>query len=693
MIRPALTVCVLALSLPPSSGEARETFIRGDANGDGTFDLGDAITTWGALWRGVPLSCLDAADTNRDGRIDTTDAVISLLSLYGGRVTVAPPHPEPGVDPDSTLGCEAGCLSLGTCQAPSCRERARADLRIPTSYDEERGRAGLNAVIFHAAGAGCRLPTILVITPYDLNKALRQWFSDGGNAPLFRSAHYNYVIVDWRGFFGSADAAGEGAPSPGEDGVDIINWIARQAWSNGIVGTYGASALGTAQFSTALEWTPGQGGGTYAAAVPVFSSLVDGYQHYYPGGVFRRDYGWFLLAAGWESALKTVIEHPTRDGLWSALEALHDPADIEVPMLLVAGWYDHHQEFDTLRELRERSHSAVRGDHRLLVGPWTHFATVDEASSEHLQFTAEESAFIDHERVIQTQALAFLDRHLRGVRNETWDAPIRFYREIEDTWDHTETWPPADTTLRTLYLAPPGDLVDEVPPVGGSISYVYRPSRPSPSYGGLLMWFGKVWWCLSSVAWSRHCDPDEVDALSYFHGPTDQRPVLDWGRATLGNPRFFQSPALPGPLVLQGEATATLHVSTDQIDTDFVVRLVDVHPDGALRLLADGVRRLRYRHGYTEADIEWAEPGMVYELEIPFLNHLAYTIERGHRIGLVVSSSNYPRFDIHPNTTATFMDLTDPDLVYFDSLNTIHTGSTTPSRLALSVALPRTAEQ
>jgi putative CocE/NonD family hydrolase len=129
---------------------------------------------------------------------------------------------------------------------------------------------------------------------------------------------------------------------------------------------------------------------------------------------------------------------------------------------------------------------------------------------------------------------------------------------------------------------------------------------------------------------------------SLDHGPRDQAPVIARGDAL-----SFASETLIEPVRLRAAASVHLQVATSGADTDFAVRLTDVDPDGVHLLVGDGIGRLKLRDdlGAPAAVV----PGQVYALDVTLANELAYTFQAGHRVGLIVSSSNYPRFTRNPN--------------------------------------------
>jgi len=121
-------------------------------------------------------------------------------------------------------------------------------------------------------------------------------------------------------------------------------------------------------------------------------------------------------------------------------------------------------------------------------------------------------------------------------------------------------------------------------------------------------------------------------------------------------------------------------VSTDARDTDFTAKLLDIYPDGREILMLDGIQRLKFRHGCELPD--YLLPGEIAEIEIDLWS-ISLIFNTGHRIGLHVSSSNFPRFEVNPNTGKDFPVEGEPMAV---AANTVYTGVRHPSALILPVA-------
>ncbi len=464
-------------------------------------------------------------------------------------------------------------------------------------------------------GSGAVYSTVLIQTPYN-----RQAYRLSG-LPLYgsnlSSCPYAYVIADWRGFFGSM-AANVNGYDRGKDGYDLVEWIATRSWSNGKIGTWGPSALGKIQFQTAKTQPP-----HLVCCIPLVASPQFEYREYYPGGVYRTEYVEQLDALGFGLSL-VVDPYPTYDLAWQYFIEPSGwyPDSIEVPMFMIGGWYDHgtipilamHQA------LRTSAAVAVRNQQYLMMGPWAHggFGPVQVGS-------AQQGELYYYEALGWSDSLArlFFAFYLNGTDSSWYTSVphVQYFQMGTNVWNAAESWPTADVTPYRLYLHSGGNLNPYVPQSIGDINVLsYDSKDPSPTIGGATL----------------RPDLDQ--------GPYDQAPIVESRSDVLK----FSTVVLTQDVVMKGKAVVHLFVSCDRKDTDYAIRLTDVYPDGRSMLLADGIRRLRFRDGYSAADTASAVPGSVYEIVIE-LADVANTFLTGHSIRVDVSSSNYPRYDCNLN--------------------------------------------
>ena len=283
--------------------------------------------------------------------------------------------------------------------------------------------------------------TILIQTPYNKSSFLLSGLPLNVGYDI-ESSNYAFLVVDWRCFFASLPACNLNSNN-GEDGYDIVEWIATQDWSDGKVGTWGPSALGSIQFQTAREQPP-----HLVCAVPIVVSPQTAYEKYFPGGAARVDYINFVGTYFGFQGL--IADNPYYNFLWTITEnGSMYPDEINVPMLIIGGWFDHNTtdclvQFDTLRS---SSAPEVRDQHRLLMGPWTHNRVGNPVQGD--------LTFPDSENMDDAQALAFFDYHLREIENGWDNLPFIQYYQMginSSTWRFTDTWPPLGLETTKYYL-------------------------------------------------------------------------------------------------------------------------------------------------------------------------------------------------------------------------------------------------
>lgn len=500
------------------------------------------------------------------------------------------------------LLCLSGLFALA---APLAGQLRHEETDIPV-----RDGNTLAADVYVNTGSG-RKPVILIQTPY--NKApyrIGFLLSRLPGVPL-DSSRYHYVVVDWRGFHASQGAAVAGYDR-GLDGYDIVEWIAAQPWCNGKVATWGGSALGLIQFQTARHHPP-----HLVCAAPLIKDFKTKYSDYYYGGVLRREHVESLEGLGFIS-VDLVTSQPVENAYWRLIESRSDYAsEIAVPMLLASGWFDHYPD-DVIRafdDLRARSDAAVRAQHRLIMGPWGH-SEIDRAAQGELVFP-------DAENVVRDAALRFFDYHLHGAKNG-WPLtpPVRYYQMGENVWRDCERWSDMGRSTRELFLAGGGVLTTTDTLVSPGDVFTADPRDPSPSHGGARF------------------NPFDPTVLS---GPLDISRVVDRGR---GDAFSFTTSVLAEDLAVTGSTRLWLFVRSNRPDADFSVRLCDVYPDGRSIILTDGIQRARFREG-TDREV-FMHRDSVYRIDVA-LQEIAHTFLAGHRVQIVISGSNSPRYDVNLN--------------------------------------------
>ncbi len=492
-------------------------------------------------------------------------------------------------------------------------------------------------------------PVILIQTPYGKN-SYRNGLPLGIKKNLSTSK-YAFVILDWRGRFANLSKFNASIKT-GEDGYDLVEWIAIQSWCTGKIGTWGPSALGNVQFETAKKRPP-----SLTCAVPQVASPQFFYEDYYAGGSARVAYLKQLDNLGF-GITSTVMAHPYYDFLWAASEsATVYPDSIEIPMLMIGGWYDHNTDailfqFDTCTK---NSPLPTGTKHHLLMGPWVHggsgSAYVGSANQGQLTYPNAAGAS-------DTVALQFFDYYLRNINNG-WNnkKPVMYYQMGDDQWLEDTQWPVSYTTNTNYYLHSDGNL-KTTQSTSDSLTFSYNPNSPSPTVGGATL------------------------STSLNQGPYNQVPAVESRFDLL----TFETPTLTQDLKVKGKIGVNFFISSDKKDTDVAIRVTDVYPDGRSMLLIDGIQRMRFRNGYRVTDTAFMVPGTVYPVSVELPN-TAITFKTGHKLRIVVTSSNYPMYNRNMNNGGEMYPGSNVDSVLNPQfvINKIHVGSAYPSHLVLPV--------
>ncbi len=369
----------------------------------------------------------------------------------------------------------------------------------------------------------------------------------------------------------------------------------------------------------------------------------------------------------------------TYDGWWHQEAANQEPyfdRHADVPMVLMCGWYDNF--VGATADYYVRMSQQNRSETKLILGPWTHGGSRGSDSSQGDCDTGGASVWSN--AAYNPARLTFFDHHLKGIGDdEGEDAPVRVFvmgtgdgGKTRDGklnhggyWRNEPEWPIARATPTTFYLDSFGALsatppnVERVP-----LAYNFDPHHPVPTIGGPLV--GMVEFIRDeSVEIPEFLDQwslvsknrGEVVPAGGFHqeeqpefvGAQEPYPLLRDRLDVL----TFETDPLNADTEVTGWVEVVLAVSSDAPDTDFTAKLVDVYPpnddypDGYHLNLTDTILRMRYRDGWDREVM--MNRGEVYEVTLR-LWPTSNLFKKGHRIRVDVSSSNFPRFDVNPNT-------------------------------------------
>ena len=534
-----------------------------------------------------------------------------------------------------------------------------------------------------------KFPTILMRTPYG-RLGFKKNATINEDGEYFAEHGYVVVIQDTRGRYGS-EGIWHMLTDDGHDGFDTCEWISKQPWSNGKVGTIGLSYIGGTQHALAMERSP-----QLVTAIPIDAMSNMGFAGIRNGGAFelrfwnwiffiaaphgsrqsndpsiasilldmkehRRDYLLDLplrfektplkFASEYEKWLIEAMSHGLNNEFWKQNNIIDYAAQYkDIPIYLIGGWYDSWAGCTTANYCA--LNGVIKGPVYLIMGPWTHG---QQETSAHGQVNFGSSAAIPNLQALQ---LEWYDHWLKGIENsvgcsEPFATKVRIFvmgtgdgSKTADGrlnhggyWRNEQEWPLAHSRATPYYLQSHGRL-EISPPVEDTAftSLLFDPSNPVPTIGGNISSGSGI---LLAGAWNQRggthiWNMPESIALSA------REDVL-----------VFQTEPLSENLEVTGEIIVKLWISSSAVDTDFTAKLIDVYPsstdfpEGFDLNIVDGIKRTRFRESLNKEVL--MQPGTIYPLEIK-LYPTSNVFKKGHRIRLDISSSNFPRFDVNPNT-------------------------------------------
>ena len=533
---------------------------------------------------------------------------------------------------------------------------------------EARMRDGtiLRADIYRPA-AGGRHPVLLQRTPY--NK--EQLALTGMTLDPLRAAEagYNVVIQDVR-----ARWASDGGPfflyrDEAGDGRDSVDWAAHAPWSNGAVGAYGVSYMGGTTWHAAGSSHP-----AVRALSPTTAPNDFWVDHLWRGGALNWGLlvAWSLQSIGPAALLRAkqdpavrgpsflrlvddidafeertralplrgfaparpdqddflpffheVLRHPAPDAWTNSILVAHNHARVRAPALIVAGWHDvmldgDLEHFAAMK--RDAATPEARRASRIVIGPWSHGTFTSTVGDLDFGMRAS-GAFLDLREDLTSLQLRWFDRWLKDQRNGVdEEAPVRIFVQGVNRWRDEPAWPLARAQPTKLYLRAGRELSWQAPAASEPAdTYAYDPHDPCPTCGGSLLM-----------------------PATYRRGPIDQSPIL-----SRDDVLAYTGPMLERDLEVTGPVTFTLFAASDARDTDWIVKLCDVHPNGRTYNVTDGVLRASYREFLSRRRA--LEPDAVVRYEIR-LQPTSMVFRAGHRLRVLVTSSDFPRYDRNPNT-------------------------------------------
>ncbi len=585
-------------------------------------------------------------------------------------------------------------------------------------------RLATDMYIPRTAGPSKKVPVIFVRTPYNFNF----WDVQNGVPADMTSAltavkrGYAYVVQNERGHFfseGNYDILGSR-----NDGSNTLDWLAKQPWSNGRIGTTGCSSTAEWQLGVAALGHPAyaamnvqgfgagvgrvrpyyeQGNWFRGGAVQMlFVSWLYGQQNQvrpmFPANTPREDLirasksfdlAQHLPPVDWSKALWhlplqdiiTAVDGPRgifetampvetggamvrrtpNDPAWYRGGLYHDDRKLNLPGLWFMSWYD----VSVGPNLALYNHVRKTATPEVANQQWAVIAPVGHCA--YKRATADtvvgERSMGDARLDYDEIVYGFFDRFLKQEASKRLEElpKVTYFTMGINKWQTAETWPPAGAQTVTYFLSS-----------GGKANTLYGDGTLTTAAPG----------------------SDQPDSFTY----DPMNPVLSYGgnvcctgtaiqagsfdqRRTEGrnDVLVYTSEPFKEGTEITGPITPTLYVSSDAKDTDFTVKVLDVDPDGRAFNLDESIQRMRYREGYEGPPV-WIEAGKVYKVTLQPLT-TSNTFQAGHRLRIEISSSNFPRFDRNLNTGGKNYDESAAVVAH----NAVHHSKRYPSQITVTV--------
>ena len=404
-----------------------------------------------------------------------------------------------------------------------------------------------------------------------------------------------------------------------QDGYDTVEWLAGQPFATGKVGTFGSSQAGFAQNFLAITQPP-----SLAAQYMIDTGLSLFHEGYRIGGTTRpeRFKGMDAVCRVPEHnqmLMKEWFEHPTYDDYWKAEDCSLHFAKMNVPCMTIGSWYDFMCQGSIESYVGRQHHGGPhsRGTQKLIVGPWLHGRF--NKGSQVAEMAYPQNATLD----IMSHMVEWFDHYLKGKENGADEQPtVQYYamgavgekNAPGNHWRQSKDWPVGGVDA-PMYLQKEGGLAWELPTGETDLS------------------------SLVSDPW----DPATIPSGA-FQGARDAR-----GYEQQENVLTFTSRAFQEPVDITGHVRARLFVTSTAKDTDFIVRVSDVYPDGRSMLIVGYVLRSRYREGFDKEVL--MKPESVYKLKF-HVGYMSQVFNQGHRLRVTVASTGNFFYEPNPQTGA-----------------------------------------
>ena len=544
---------------------------------------------------------------------------------------------------------------------PEFAVRAEKNVIIPTSDG-----INLSANIYRPIRSGMT-PTILVRIPYTAN--LYNSYRIDLISRIWAEHGFNVVIQGTRG---RGQSEGEYYPFRHEhkDGLVTLEWIGKQSWFNGSLGMWGGSYFGYTQWVLADQKNPGPN------TLGIQIASTNFYEMFYVGGAFSLESAvhWALTSGPYEDKeysqeqfkqamngfpiinadnragqnieyFDEWVSHTKNDEFWEEINNREMIKHLSGPVHLMSGWYDPFlaSQLKDFELIRKHSDEYVANETTLIVGPWAHARDITLPSMNNA----------DKYRISSlSPSINWFNKHLKKktIPNSN---PVKIFVMGENIWRNETSWPLARTVYEKFFLHSighsnsingGGTLSQTSSPLDKSVDeYIFDPGNPVPSIGGSVLGPRSGMKIQNSIE-------ERDDVLVYTSDPLQKNMEVT------------------GPIKLN------VFVSSSAPSTDFTAKLVDVHPDGSAYNISEGILRI------PKGEINNNSASKITIQLSPTSN----VFLKNHQIRLEISSSNFPRFDLNPNT-GTYIP---HETTYISAEQKIFTGNEYASHLVLPI-IPR----
>jgi putative CocE/NonD family hydrolase len=511
--------------------------------------------------------------------------------------------------------------------------RVRADDSVDMGWGTRipmRDGAKLQAILFKPSGPESPRPVIFTVTPYGADVDVK-------TALEFAKSGYVFALVDCRGR-GNSEGRFEPFARDGQDGYDVVEWLAAQPWSNGRVGMWGGSYQGFTQWTTAKERPP------HLASIMPVSSTYPGVDWPFTDNVFRTfSIMWLTYTSGvtpnehlldassyWfekfhsvyekhlpfasldrvvgnlSTPFQTWLQHPAPDAYWDRLGiSPEEYGRIHLPILTITGAYDEDQRGALEFYQRHLQHASEEEKARsyLVIGPWDHSGTrKPRRDARGVQFG--EASLIDMNELQR----AWFDWTLRTAERPTFlKSHVAYYVAGADEWRYADRLEDISTVTRFFYLQSTGTASDVFH--SGTLG-------PAPPTGAAV---------------DRYVDDPVSDQ------PKDSS--LEWDLKIRGNGLVYVSEPLTAEMEITGSLKFVAWIAMDVPDADFLARVWELLPNGTSVPLAEDMMRARYRESPRQEKA--VRPGEINRYEFDTFSFFSRRLAKGSRLRLVLSAPNH----------------------------------------------------